>query len=140
MKIFESRAGLAVAAVLAVAVAGCGDNKTVRKATFHGTVSYNGDPLSGGFIRFVGPAGDFSVAQIQKDGTYVVTDVVPGEQKVAVSQAPQSVGSSADALPKGKATPKKAPSTLPQKFYDTEASGVRVTVTADTQELPIDLK
>lgn len=124
-------------AVIAVAVAGC--SKGVKKVTVHGTVSYKGQPLQSGVLQFVGPEGAYSAGAIQSDGTYIVTDVVPGEVKVAVAEAPQgSGGPSADE--KKSAGPKKPPVSLPDKFHDPEKSGMKYTITPDTKELPIELK
>src|SRR5262249_48922693 len=61
---------------LAVALVGCGG---VKKITVNGTVSYKGQKLSSGILKFIGPGGAYSAAQINSDGTYIMTDVVPGD-------------------------------------------------------------
>src|SRR5262245_45075503 len=88
---FPRRLLLGLVMVALVAVAGCG--KGVKRVTVKGTVSYNGQRLQSGILKFVG-TDSYSAAVIQPDGTYIITDVVPGEVKVGVMEAPQSTGSS----------------------------------------------
>jgi hypothetical protein len=127
---------LALLTVAVVAVAGC-TGKGVKKVTVHGTVSYKGQPLRSGILKFVGPDGSYSAASIQTDGTYIITDVVPGEVKVGVMEAPQSAGSSSSDERPGAKSP---PVSLPPKYHDPETSGVTYTITPDTKELPIEIK
>ena len=84
---------LVLAAVVVAAGSGC-SGKGVKKVTVSGTVSYKGQKLQSGILKFVGPEGAYSAASIQSDGTYIMTDVVPGEVKVGVMEAPQGSGSS----------------------------------------------
>jgi hypothetical protein len=118
--------------VAAVAVAGC--SNTGKKVTLRGTVSYNGQPLRSGMLKFVGPTGEYSAAVIQPDGTFIITDVVPGEVKVAVEETPQSSG------PGSTGERKTPPVSLPGKFREPETSGLRYTITPDTKELPIEIR
>src|SRR5439155_9328579 len=111
---------LGLVAVAVAAVAGC--DKGVNKVTVHVTVSYNGQPVRSGILKFVGPEGSYSAASIQSDGTYIITDVVPGEIKVGVVEAPQGSGSSSGAKTP---EPKVPPISLPEKYRDPETSGVR---------------
>jgi hypothetical protein len=120
-------------AVVLVPVSGCGGAK---KVTVSGTVAYKGQKLSSGLLQFVGPEGAYSASSIQADGSYIITDVVPGEVKVGVQQTPQGSGSSSG----DKADPKAAPVELPERFRDPEKSGVKYAITPDTRELHIDLK
>lgn len=123
--------GLVLVAV--VAVAGCSD-KGVKKVTIHGTISYKGQLLNSGILKFVGPGGAYSAATIQADGTFIITDVVPGEVKVGVVEAPQGSRSSP-------ADEKKSPPVfLPEKYRDPETSGVKITIPPETKELPIELQ
>jgi hypothetical protein len=122
--------------VAALAVtAGCSD-QGIKKVTVSGTVSHKGQPLTSGILQFVGPEGSYSAASIQSDGTYIITDVVPGEVKVGVQQAPQGSGSSS-----GEQTPapKAAPVTLPDKYRNPETSEVKYSITEATSQLNIDL-
>jgi hypothetical protein len=121
-------------ALLAAAV-GCG-NSDIPKITLTGTVRYNGKPVSSGLLRFTGPNGFYSAASVQPDGTYTVTDVIPGELKVGIMDEPQGAGG-----PEGKsAGPRPAPLTVPAKFREPETSGLVYTVTADMTTLDIDIK
>jgi hypothetical protein len=127
---------LGLAAVILVAVAGCGE-KGVQKVTINGTISYRGRPVSSGILRFVGPEGAYSAAVIQADGSFIITDVVPGEVKVGVMEAPQSSGSSSGAQTPG---PKAPPVSLPEKYRDPENSGLTYTITPQTRQLDIEIK
>jgi hypothetical protein len=119
--------GLVMVALLAAI--GC-TNQGVQKLTVHGTVSYQGQPLQSGFLKFVGKDGAYSATSIQKDGKFTMTDVVPGEVKVAVAEAP---GGSKQ----GAASPK---SPLPDKYRDAATSGLQYTITPQTTQLDIDIK
>jgi hypothetical protein len=119
--------------VAVVAVAGC--SGSVRKVTVHGTISYQGQKLQSGILKFVGPEGAYSAAQIQEDGTFIITDVVPGEVKVGVVEAPQGSGK-----PGTSKEPKTPPVSLPEKYRDPETSGLKYTITPETRELPIEIK
>lgn len=142
MRFLSTRRGprclAALAAVALIAAAGCGP-KGVKKVTVSGTVSYKGQSLQSGILKFVGPDGAYSAASIQPDGTYIITDVVPGEVKVGVMEAPGGSGSSSGDT-KGSAAPKRPAVSLPEKFREPETSGVKYTITPDTKELAIDLK
>jgi len=119
--------GLVMVAILAAV--GC-TNQGVQKLTVHGTVTYQGQPLHSGFLKFVGKDGAYSAAPIQKDGKFTMTDVVPGEVKIAVAEAPRGSkdGSGSEKNP------------LPDKFRDPATSGVKYTITTATTELAIELK
>jgi hypothetical protein len=124
-----------VAAVL-VPVSGCGG---VKKVNVSGTVSYKGQRLSSGLLQFVGSEGAYSAGPIGADGSFTVTDVVPGEVKVGVQETPQGSGGSSSG-DKAAADPKAVPVVLPDHFRDPEKSGVKYTITPETRELHIDLK
>lgn len=124
----------AVAVATTLALVGC--SKGVKKVTVSGTVSYKGQPLSSGILKFVGSEGSYSAAVIQADGTYTITDVVPGEIQVGIMEAPQGSGSSSGAGgPSG-----KPPVSLPEKYRNPESSGLKYTITPDTRKLDIDIK
>lgn len=125
----------ALAAVAALASLGC-SGKGIKKVTVNGTVSHKGQKLESGILKFSGPAGFYSAAEIQPDGTYIMTDVVPGEIKVGVVQGPQSMGDSSGQAP---ASPPKPQVEIPAKYQDPETSGVTYTVTDSTSKLDIEL-
>ena len=56
-----------VPVLLAAVAAGCGA-KGGRVREIHGTVSYKGEPLQSGTVRFVGPNNEVAFATVQKDG------------------------------------------------------------------------
>jgi hypothetical protein len=119
-----------------VAISGCSDTG-VKKVTVSGTISHKGQPLRSGILQFIGPEGAYSAASIQPDGTYIITDVVPGEVKVGVMESPQGSGSSS-----GEQTPvgaQAAPVVLPEKYRNPDASDVKYTITEATSQLNIDL-
>jgi hypothetical protein len=124
---------LGLVAVAVVVVAGC--DKGVKKVTVHGTISYNGQPLRSGMLMFSGPGGSPSGATIHSDGTFTITDVVPGEVIIYVKEAPQGSGG-----PGASNEPKPPPVSLPDKYHDPEKSGLKYTITPDTKELPIEIK
>jgi len=122
--------------VAVIAVMGC--SQGAKKVTVNGTILYKGRPLQSGILRFVGSDGStYSASSIQTDGKFIMTDVVPGEVKVAVQPAPGGSGSSSggSAEPDQKATPVN----LPDKYRNTETSGLKYTITPDTTELKIDI-
>jgi hypothetical protein len=127
---------LGLAAVVLVAASGCSD-PGVKKVTVKGTVTYKGQKLQSGILKFVGPDGSYSAASIQPDGTFIITDVIPGEIKVGVMESPSGSGSSSGDKTAGPRTP---PIALPEKFREPETSGVTVTITDDTDDLHIELK
>ncbi len=123
---------LLVLAAVALVASGCFAGG-VKKVTVHGTISYQGQPLRSGLLGFSGPEGAYSAGSIRPDGTFTVTDVVPGEVKVAVLEAPRGskVGASNQQDPSG---------FLPPQYRDPETSGLRYTITPQTRELPIEIK
>jgi hypothetical protein len=126
---------LGLGAIVIVALLGCSD-KGLKKVTVKGTIAYKDQALSSGLLQLVGAEGAYSAASIQADGTFIITDVVPGEVKVGVMEKPQSQSSSSGE----KTVPKTAPVALPEKFRDPQMSGVTYTITPETKELHIDLK
>ncbi|MBN9117746.1 MAG: hypothetical protein J0I06_01005 [Planctomycetes bacterium] len=130
------RTATLLAATLVLA-AGCG--KPAKKmVNVTGTVSYRGQQLNTGVIKFLAPNGDFATAAIRPDGTFLMTEVVPGEQKVAYVGGPMNVGSS-DKDAGGNAPQAKA-ATVPAKFGDPQTSGVTVTVPESGGAVTIELK
>jgi hypothetical protein len=122
--------------VIGVAAWGCSD-KGVQRVTVKGTITYKGQAVPAGILRFIGPGVAYSAAVIQPDGSFIITDVVTGEVKVGVMEGPQSSGSSSGAPAPG---PKTPPVSLPDKYRDPEKSGVKYTITPETMQLNIDLQ
>jgi hypothetical protein len=85
------------------------------------------------------PNGDFAAAIIRPDGTFGMTDVVPGEQKVGYVGGPMNAGSSdGSAAPGGAAA--KAAAAVPAKFGDPQTSGVAVLVPPEGGTVSVELK
>jgi hypothetical protein len=124
---------LGLAAVVVVIVSGCTGKG--KKVTINGTISYRGQPVPSGILRFVGPEGSHSAAVIQPDGTFIITDVVPGEVKVGVTQGPRGRG---DSSGKGENKPKKPLVLLPAKYLNPETSGVKYTIGSHTTTLNVE--
>jgi hypothetical protein len=120
---------------LVVSVSGCGTKDA--RVTIHGTVSYKGLPLSGGMLKLVGRDGTTtSGASIQKDGTFIMTDVAVGEVNASILAAP---GSPDHSGAKTTTNSKITPAELPEKYQDPEKSGLKYTITVDTHDLDIKL-
>ncbi len=128
---------LVLMVVALVTLVGC--SKTVKKVTINGTISYKGQPVRSGILQFVGTDGAYSAAVIQSDGTFIITDVIPGDVKVGVMEAPQGSGSSSGES-KSEGTPKTPPVSLPDKYRNPETSGLTYTITAETRELTIKIE
>ncbi|QEL13612.1 hypothetical protein [Limnoglobus roseus] len=107
-------------------LAGCGGPPKKKMLTVTGTVTYKGQQLKSGVIKFLAPNGDFATATINSDGKFIMTEVVPGEQKVAYVGGPVSVGSS-DTGTRGGGVGATAVA-VPAKFNDPQTSGATVTV------------
>ncbi|HEY1190316.1 MAG TPA: hypothetical protein VGE74_21970 [Gemmata sp.] len=125
---------LAFGALACCVAAGCSKGE-VKKQTIEGTVSYKGVPLRSGILRFVGTGGAFATAPIRADGTFAITDVMPGEVQVGVMEAPQAMSSS-----DGTGGAAQKPPPLPAKYKNPEQSGLKYTITEDTRTLNIELK
>ena len=104
---------LAAAALVLAVVTGCGKQTT---STFHGTVSYRGQPVKSGVIYFLGPAPQMQMGMgtIYDDGTYTATDVPVGQVRVSF-QAPG----------------------LPEKYGDPNKSELIYTIKSGTTSLDI---
>src|SRR5262245_39551545 len=115
--------------------AGCG-KPTKKVVTVTGTVTYNGQQVKSGVIKFLAPNGDFAIANIGPDGKFTMTDVVPGDQKVAYQGGPMGTGSSDGS----KTAPAEKPVSVPGKFGDFQTSGVTVNVTDAGGAVTVELK
>jgi hypothetical protein len=136
MDLYRHRSACSLATVVMVIVTLAGCSGGIKKVTVKGTIAYKGQPLRYGMLQFIGPEGSTSAAVIQGDGTFIITDVVPGEVKVGVMQGPQSSGTSSGE----KTAPQPAPVSLPTKYGNPETSGVKYTITPETKEIHIELK
>src|SRR5262245_18509719 len=133
----RSQVRLGLAASVLVALAGC--SQGTQRVTVSGTVAYKTRPVSSGMLQFIGTQGAYSVASIQKDGKFIITDVVPGEVKVAILETPQpSAGT--DSSGRAVSRPSAESVKLPPKYRDADKSGLRYTITPQVKQLEIDLE
>lgn len=128
------RTAILLAATLTL-FAGC-EKPTKKMVTVTGTVTYNGQQLKTGVVKFLAHNGDFSTAVVGTDGQFTMTEVVPGEQKVAYVSGPTSSGASdgSPSAPTGKSV------SVPSKFSDPQTSGVTVTVPDTGGAVAVELK
>lgn len=131
------RTALLLAAAL-TGLVGCGGKPTKKVVTVTGTVTHKGQQLKTGILKFMAPNGDFAMAMIGPDGNFTMTDVVPGEQKVAYVGGPMSSGSSDGGAGGNAPTPKAV--NVPAKFSDPQTSGVTVTVPEAGGTVTVELK
>jgi len=66
--------------LLFVTIVGCGK----KDGTVSGKVTYKGAPVTGGFITFEPTNGVAAKGDIKPDGTYKVSGVPPGDNKVVI--------------------------------------------------------
>ena len=130
---------LAVAAGCLALLVGAGCSRADKSATIHGTITYKGEPVKSGVLRFVGENEAFATAAIRPDGTFTITDVKPGEVKVGLMSGPQSSGAP-DAKPGARTVAKKAAPPVPAKYAEPASSGLKYTITSDTKSLAIELQ
>jgi hypothetical protein len=148
----------AAAVLAAVALSGCGD---VPRGRLHGTVKYQGKPLTGATVIFLARDNKTHVARLKSDGTYDVTGVAIGTIKVSVQQdlpavtpKAESFGSAVSSQAKGVSDEKagKAPAPppvaekgagglrFPAHYNDPDKSGLSFELKDADQEWSIDLK
>jgi hypothetical protein len=123
-----------------IGVVGCGGE---RRETIPGTVTLKGQPLPSGVVRIHGPGDRLATAMIQPDGTFTITDVMPGEVQVSVVEDPSSSGGGMPPPPGAPAAPSPAPAVkrvpIPAKYKDIKTSGLKYTITPGMKELVIKL-
>ena len=92
--------------------------------------------MKAGIVKFLAPNGDFATAPIGPDGKFIMTDVVPGAQKVGYVGGPVSIGSSDGS----QSAPAEKAVAVPPKFSDVQTSGVTVTVPDTGGAVTVELK
>ena len=87
-----------------------------------------------------------SMATIEEDGSFLITDVMPGEIKVTVEEDPTAArhGAMSHTAPPGETSGGKqnqamTPVVIPEKYRNVQASGLVFTITPQTTEVPIRL-
>jgi hypothetical protein len=135
MKFYPSRAA-ALALLAAAALAGC--HSSNKPLTITGTVTYKGQPLTSGIVRFFFGTDRQSMATIEPDGSFAATDVPPGPVKVTVEPDPQAAKHRS--MGGGANEPAPKPVTIPPKYADPKTSGLEYTITAGTNKLEVKLE
>lgn len=127
---------LSLIVVVAAWLTGCSDT-SIKRVTVKGNVTYQGKQLKSGILQFMGPNGSYSASVIQSDGSFIITDVLPGEVTVCVVITPQGSG---DSSGKSEAVAKVDPVSLPGKYRDPGTSPLKYTITLETKTLDIAIK
>lgn len=152
--------GLLSIAALALAMtvlSGCGD---LPRSHVHGTVSFQGNAVTGGTVIFLTKDNMTHIADIQPDGSYAVSGVPRGPVRVSVQQPPPRPAPRSQTAPAEErgnaetaaddaarlARQKEAPVAeasgvrVPEKYADPSQSGLAFELTDADQAFPIDLK
>jgi hypothetical protein len=144
-------AGSSATGLLLVAVLGCGGNTTIN--TLEGKITYNGAEVTGGSILFYPAGGGPVPGFIKSDGTYIASDVPPGEVTVTIDTTSVQNTGKAIMPPGGKAPPggdaSKYPGAniqgaakavqIPAKYADRNKSGLKFTVSKGKNEKNFEL-
>jgi hypothetical protein len=121
-------------ALFAITSGGCSKEKLVDVT---GRVTYNGSTLNkpSGQIAFVGPSGIQAAAPIEPDGTYRVTGVSPGLNRVAVYYSNPAGAKTGKQIPdpakKGAPAPQAptiSPFLTPTKYASADTSELSIQV------------
>jgi hypothetical protein len=147
---------LATASLAAVVLCGCGD---VPRGRIHGTVKFQGKPLSATTVIFLAKDNKTHLAKLKSDGTFDVSGVALGPIKVSLQQDLPAVASKSEysntpsSQAKGVSDEKagKPPASevklktdtgfhLPAQYADAEKSGLTFELTQVDQEWSVDLK
>jgi hypothetical protein len=122
-------------------MAGAGCSSGHERLTIAGSVSIHGKRVNSGIVKLHGPGDRLSMATIDAEGTFTVTDVFPGEIHVTVEEnldrrkhasmtrAPRSTNARASVDPVA----------IPPKYWDVKTSGLVYDITPQTRTLDIDL-
>ncbi|HWB12507.1 MAG TPA: hypothetical protein VG826_25000 [Pirellulales bacterium] len=122
------------------AAIGCGPSAPKIPTTYpvHGTVTLNGEPVTGGYVRFEpveAGKGMEADGAVQSDGSYKVRafagqpGTTPGDYKVFLS--------SVSRMREGEDYPEQLP--IPAKYQNKDTSGIIKTVTSDDNQIDLEL-
>jgi hypothetical protein len=131
----------------AIAAAGCGSREP---ASVHGTVTYNGRPITSGTLTLMGPDNKVATSNIGPDGSYAIDSITPGKVLVAV-YSPDPVATLSPEFRAARAgrTPVKSQVTrmpvsdskwfpLPERLANPDTSEVVIEVNSGSQTLNIE--
>ncbi|WDI42907.1 hypothetical protein [Bremerella sp. P1] len=114
---------------------GCAESKSELK----GKVTYKGTPLNSGSILFQCEAGPVENAEIQGDGTYMISGLPKGKAKVSVQvSAPPQPGPDG-VITSEPGTYEPNPVMIPQKYASVDSSGLTVDIQEAEQTFDIEL-
>jgi hypothetical protein len=139
--------------LLAIFAVGCTKGGRTNTGIVQGTVKYKGTKLGGGTITFwpVSGSGTYAI-QISPDGSYMGTDIPPGEMIVTVETESVKRAANKQAYGKGDGSKMTSPAPkdfqpppagtyveIPAKYPDKEKSGLKYTVESGKQTKDWDL-
>ena len=117
-------------------LAGCVNAVEAERLTSQvtGKVTYNGEPLKMGNVKFQPPTGAFAMADINPDGTYSLNAIVGKNQVMIVSKEPED--------PNGGDVPanRKIPKIFIPEKYGSPAAGIEFEVGPAENTANFDLK
>jgi hemoglobin len=116
-------------------------DKPAGAAVVVGKVTYNGQPLPGGFVLFQPEDGKTARAEIKEDGSYRADALAPGGYRVGVdteSLKPKGPPEDKAKPPEAKGGPKFLP--VPAKYRDPKTSGLTLTVVKGEQTYDVVLE
>jgi hypothetical protein len=124
--------------LLGLAVCGCGKNT----GNVSGKISYQGKPLPGGYVNFMseGEQGNFKTSPIKEDGSYSVSALPVGPAKISIQGL--AARRLADLPGQGGKVEKiqQKEVFVPDKYGNTDTSGLKYEVKSGSQSHDIELK
>lgn len=144
----------AVGFLVFLSAAGCGG----ATAIVSGKVTYEGKPVTSGYVAFYSADGQTVTGRIDDEGQYTVSKAPVGDVKVAVfttdpaQKPPRQLlanGKQGGGPSKGKAPPEEETMepvragkfvAIPSRYKDPEQSGLNFTVKSGPQTIDLDLK
>jgi hypothetical protein len=139
--------------LLVLVASGCGD---VPRSKIHGTIKYQGKPLTNATVTFFSSDNMTHMAILNPDGTYTVDRVPRGKVKVCIQSDVPRPASKGNPKPKGfgevpaetkdgkrDPVPEEAKATwpiLPPNYNDPDKSGLSFELKEADQEWSVELK
>jgi hypothetical protein len=138
----KSRSVFVWASLLLVAVSGCGGPDGPERAAVQGTVTFDGEPVPEGTIKFIpteGTTGPTSGGRIEDGKFHITEDVGPviGRQLVAIT-GQRFTGRKVDAMPPLKIMWDERVPLVPPKF--SKNPQLVVEVTSGTNDFALELR
>ena len=129
------RAAVGAFLVVLLGVSGCSGDK---RRVVEGSATRNGKPLPPCIVRFHGDNGHLTTALLQNDGTFSMTDVLPGEYKVTILfEQSDEPGTPEGDGPRAKRPKPKAVAPVPAKYLSVATTDLVFTITPETQRLDL---